>query len=367
MTHYLKTHGLQLLLVAALGIAALAGVLPDAVANGLSPEHSLGLIVGAGVIARVPTIAPFPTDPALTGIVVAYRNNKLVADRVLPRVGVGAREYKYWEFNRADAFTLPETRVGRRGKVNTTEYGGAEKTGACQWDALDAEVPVDDVNAAKANGGTYDPVNHHTMLNRELIALRREVRVAGLVFNAATYPVGNKATLAGGDRWSDPASEPMDQLDEARDAMLMSPNVLILGRKSWRFLRKHPQIVKAVHGNDGDSGRASLRQVAELLELDEIILGEGWVNVAKQGQPPEMVRVWGEHASLIHRNAIANTDGGITFGLSPEYRRPIAGQWHDKDIGVEGGIRARTGECLDEKIVAGDLGYFFQNAGDDSE
>jgi hypothetical protein len=363
MTHYLKAHGLQLLLVAALAIAALVGVLPDALANGLSPEHSLGLIVGAGVVSRVPTVAPFPTDPVLTGIVIAYRNDALIADEVLPRVPVSRREYRYMQYAMADGFTLPETRVGRRGRPNTTEFGGTEATGVCNWEALDAEIPSADINEAPPG---HNPVNQHVMLNRDLIALKREKRVADLVFNANTYPVGRKATLSGSDRWSDPASKPIEKIEEAKDGLIMRPNIGVLGRKTWRYLRTHPQILKAIHKNDGDAGIASRRAVAELFELEDLYIGEGWVNLAKPGQAPNMVRVWGEHAAFLHRNRSASTIGGITFGFTAEVGRSVAGQWHDKDIGVEGGIRARTGECVGEKVCAPDVGYFFQNAGDDS-
>ena len=33
--------------------------------------------------------APFPIDPELTAIAIAYRNGRMIADEVLPRVPVG--------------------------------------------------------------------------------------------------------------------------------------------------------------------------------------------------------------------------------------------------------------------------------------
>ena len=41
---------------------------------------------------------PFPIDPQLTAIAVMYRNERLIADEVMPRVSVGQREFKSgWE------------------------------------------------------------------------------------------------------------------------------------------------------------------------------------------------------------------------------------------------------------------------------
>ena len=38
-------------------------------------------------------LRPFPTDPRLTGIVIAYRNAELIADRILPRLEAGIPYY----------------------------------------------------------------------------------------------------------------------------------------------------------------------------------------------------------------------------------------------------------------------------------
>lgn len=312
-------------------------------------------------VARNPTIAPFPTDPVLTGIVIAYRNGKLIADRVMPRVTVGKKEYKYFKYAKGDRFTLPDTRVGRRSKPNTTEFGATEDVGMCVWNALDAHIPNADIDGAPPG---HSPVNQHVMTNTELIALGREKRTADMIFNAANYPAANKTTVAGTDRWFHADSDPIGQIEAAKDALIMSGNTLVLGRKTWRHLKTNRAVVSAVNRNDGTKGVARLQDVADLLELDEILVGEGWVNTAKPGQAPNLVRVWGNHASLHHINRNANAEGGITFGFTAQYGGPLAGQWPDKNIGAEGGICARSGECVEEKIVASDLGYFFQNAGD---
>ena len=65
----------------------------------------------------------FTENPTLTAIAIAYRNpdQVLIADEVLPRVNAPGRNFKWLSYNEADAFTLPNTRVGRRG---TPKSGG---------------------------------------------------------------------------------------------------------------------------------------------------------------------------------------------------------------------------------------------------
>jgi hypothetical protein len=321
---------------------------------------------------RTPTLAPFPTDPVLTGIVIAYKNPAYIADQVLPRVPVGAMEFRYLKYAKGDAFTLPETKVGRRSRPNTTEFGATEEAGFCAGYGLDAEIPRSDVDGAARQraqfGGNYDPVNHHTMMNRDLIMLGREKRTADLVFTAGNYPAGNKVTLAGNDRWSinDPASDPIQDIESAKDAMIMTPNIGVIGRKAWRYLKTHPVINKALNRDAGDKGIATRRAVADLFELQDIYIGESFVNTAKRGQAEALARVWGPHMALLYINPNANNEAGITFGFTAQSGGPIAGQWEDKDIGLEGGVRTRTGENVKELISAADCGYLITNCGDDS-
>ena len=87
------------------------------------------------------------------------------------------------------------------------------------------------------------------------------------------------------------------------------------------------------------------------------------VNTAKPGQAPALQRAWGKHIAMLHLNSMASIEqGGITFGMTADYGGRIAGRIEDKDIGLQGGVRIRTGERVKELIIAKDVGYFIQNA-----
>ena len=57
---------------------------------------------------------PFPITPAMTAVAIAYRNPRLIADEVLPRVPVPLQEFKYLKYTLEDGFTIPDTKVGRK-------------------------------------------------------------------------------------------------------------------------------------------------------------------------------------------------------------------------------------------------------------
>ncbi|MUI52382.1 phage capsid protein, partial [Pseudomonas aeruginosa] len=136
--------------------------------------------------------APFPIDPELTAIAIAYRNGRMIADEVLPRVPVGKQEFKYWKYDLAQGFTVPETLVGRKSKPNEVEFSATDETSSTEDHGLDAPVPQADIDDAPTN---YNPLGHATEQTTNLILLDREARTSKLVFNPNSYAAGNKRTL----------------------------------------------------------------------------------------------------------------------------------------------------------------------------
>lgn len=312
---------------------------------------------------------PFPVQQQLTAIALAYRNERYVADEVLPRTPVPAREFKWQQFNRDELFTVPETQVGRKGEPNEVQFSGTEQASFVNDFGLDDVVPNEDIATAPPG---YDPLGRATEGIAELVALDRERRVANLVTALATYPVANRATLSGTSQWSDfTNSDPYTAIMTAFDGMLMRPNVLVMGRRVYSRLRVHPRITAALapsaNGNSGTSnsgGRpATTMALAELLEVDRIIVGESWVNSAKPGQTASIQRVWGNHVAALHINPAASIRGNaITFGFTAEWGSRVAGSMPEPKTGLRGAQRVRAGESVRELVVASDVGFLWRDA-----
>lgn len=300
-----------------------------------------------------------PINPDLTSIAIAYSNSNLVADLVLPRVGVGSPDFKYLTYNKNDRYTLPETQVGRTGKVNEIEFGATEASSSVKDYGLEDPVPQADIDNAPVN---YDPLGNAVEGIMDLVLLGREKRVADMVFAAANYDTGLKQTLSGTDQWSDfTNSDPIGDILENADLAIQRPNKLVIGREVFTQLRQHPSIVKATHGNSGDKGIIAMQALGELFEMD-VIVGSPWLNTANPGQTASFSRVWGKHAAMLYIDPTANTRRGVTFGLTAQYGDRVSKSWHDENIGLNGGTRVKTGESVKELIVASDVGYLFTNA-----
>lgn len=305
-------------------------------------------------------LSPYTIDPALTAIAVAYRNPTYIADAVAPRIPVDKQRFTFMQYAADTMFNRPDTRVGRRSKPNEAHLDALEVTDSTEDFALDGGIPRADEDNADSR---YDPLGNEVMFLQELIALDREARVAGIVFNNATYDASLRTTLSGTGQFSDYAnSDPIAVINDALDAPLVRPNQLVIGQQAWTRFRAHPKIVAAVMGTGVRDGNASRQAVAELFELDEVIVGASRMNSAKRGQAPALTRLWGKHIALLHKAPVPQAKGATTFMGSFQWGERIASQWEDKNLGMRGGTMVRTGESLRERVIAAQAGYFIQNA-----
>lgn len=310
----------------------------------------------------------FPINPQLTAIALAFQNTsaQLIADKVLPRIQT-AKKFNYTVYSAAQGYSVPETRVGRKSEPNMVDFGGTSVTLECEDFGLDDLVPNDEVDAFESmpkpsTGGPVSPIDLSVMMLTGLVLLDREVRAAGLVFAAGSYSAGNQSTLSGTGQWSDrAASDPLAAITVAMDIPLVRPNKLAIGQQAWTQLRMHPKLVQAIGKSAQTAGYASREAVADLLELEEIIVGQGFVNTAKRGQAPVYARAWGKHAALLHVDAMAAQLQQPTFGWTANWGGRIAGMIPEPKNGLRGGQRVRAGESVKEVIASQDAGYFFQN------
>lgn len=352
---FTRRHAVPLALAFAVFVALQAGFVSETM-TGFAP------------IMAMATTA-FPVNSELTAIAIGFQNPDaaLIADRVLPRVPT-PKKFSYTVYSAALGYTVPETKVGRKSEPNMVDFGGSLVAGEVVDYGLDDLVPNDEVAAWEsmpkpATGGPVNPLALSTMMLTGLVQLDREIRVAGTVFNAANYAAANQATLAGTSQWSDYAnSNPLQAITNALDTPLVRPNKMVIGRLAWTVLRGHPKIVQAIGRSAQTAGNASLQQVADLLELQEILVGAAFYNTAKKGQPPVYARAWGKHASLLHIDSLAAQLQQPTYGWTAQWGTRIAGDLPEPKSGLRGGVRVRSGESVQEVIVSTDAGYFFQNA-----
>lgn len=354
MKTYLRSNWLNLSL--ALVICIIVGL-------GLAPHDSLVAIPLIGL-----STTSFPVNPELSAIAIGYKNRDvdLVADMVLPRVQKGGKKFAYTKYTQADAYTVPPTRVGRKSEPTMVDFGGTLINDECVDWGLDDLVPNDEVlafNAMPHPGSLVGPLQKSTSLLAGLVALDREIRVAGVVFNAANYIAANKATLAGATQWSDfTNSNPLDAILAALDLPVFRPNTLVLGQAVWTKLRQHPRMIQAANASAQTGGAITRQQLADLIEVKNIIVGAGFVNTAAKGQTATISRVWGKFAAALYVSEDAANADQPTWGFTAQFGERIAGVIDEPKAGLRGGQRVRVGESVKEVVASSDVGYLWSAA-----
>lgn len=312
---------------------------------------------------------PFTVDPVLTGIAIGYRNpaQALIADDVLPRMPVGGEKFSWTEYPLAESFSVPDTRVGRLGRVNRVEFTGKEQSSAVEDFGLEDVIPRSDITEAanmRARGlGNFDPELRAAEGLTDLVALDREVRVATMVQDPANYAAGRKIALTGTDQLDDyEHSDPIEVIKAALDGTLIyRPNTIAMGSAVWSKLSSHPVLVNAIRGNLTNKGIISRAEFAALFEVQRVLVGEGYINVARKGQAANLQRVWGKSIQCLYLDPNPR-DGSITWGLTATYGGKVGMRQEDADVGLHGGVAVRVGERVKELLVAKDVGYQIQDA-----
>ena len=217
---------------------------------------------------------------------------------------------------------------------------------------LDEPVP----NQDQMNGPSESALMRATQRVMGFVELRREQRAAAMVSDPANYAY--TATLSGTSQWSDYTnSDPLNDLLTYLDMPFVRPNKLVIGRAVWTILSQHPKLTSSFAIN---SKIISKDQLAGLLEIDEIIVGDGWINTNAKGQTVSKTRIWGKFCAGIYQGNIANDSAG-TWGYTAQFGNRIAGTIQDPDIGLFGGVKVRAGESVREVVTAKEFGFLLNN------
>ena len=310
---------------------------------------------------------PFETQTELTNIAMAVSPPGLIADVVSPRIPAPYK-FAYTKLDTADRLSIPDSRASRAGRVTEVEFGSTDAVDQTEDWALACAVPDRDIDEARKQNASYDPLAVATDALTTLMKLDREKRVVDQVFDTGSYAAGYHATLAGGSQWSHADSNPLAAILEKMDVPLVRPNTLVLGQQTWTKLRQHPKIVEGVNmsgAGDKASGAATMKAVAELLELDYVAVGRVQHQTARRGQDEVYSYMWGKHAALLHVNrALSGMQSAMpSFSFTAEAMALAVGTYQDASRGIRNGSTVVKASMSCKELTAwSKAGYLWKNA-----
>ena len=300
-----------------------------------------------------------------------YTNRDMIADDVMPPVVVKKMADKIWALPTSTLLSTPNVAIaGSRARPGEVPYApNSSLSYACNAYGL---VDFND-NDAIANADTpLDLRVISAMVLKGFLDLARELRVAAKVFGSSYYGTSTE-TVSGADRWDQASSDPVAQLLAAKETMLSTPNVLVLGGQVWPKLRTNPNVLKYILGRAGVSNigqvpaMMQLAFFAEMLEVERVVVGRAKYLTNQEGGTATQGYVWGKSAALIRVEANPNPKQTACFGYtyrfeSIAYRNEVI---PERLPGRSGGEYLKLTHADDEKVLGADeaanpTGYLFQ-------
>jgi hypothetical protein len=312
-----------------------------------------------------PTSQAQHLDAALTNVSVAYiqMQDHFISGRVFPRVPVVKQSGKYWSYTKADWFRDEAEKRADGTESAGSGYGvSSTNTYFCDVTAFHKDVG----SQARANADApLDPDRDATLFVSQRLLLRSELQWVTEYFSTGVW--GTTSTPS--NLWSSyTTSDPIDDIEAGKETILgntgFEPNTLVVGYKVWRQLKHHPDIVD--RHKHVSSGSITTDMVAQLLELDRILVSKSIKNTAQEAATASYSFTAGLDALLCYVNPspglLAPSAGynfiwtGVSGGLGTEVAISNFPLDKEKADRIEGEI------AFDYKVIGSDLGYFFNGA-----
>lgn len=239
-------------------------------------------------------------DPILSTHARGYRNSTFIADTLFPRVTIPSRSMRVLKFGK-EAFRMMNTRRAPGTDKKRIQYGYASNPISLVQDALEGVVPIEHQEEAQNVPGVDLGAGAVNMV-LDVVDLGHEYESARLARNPDNYDANHKLALTATDRWSDPASDPKADFDEAKETIRRSigryPNTLALGPNSGNALKNHPKIKEQFKYTGRDSITTDM--IAAYFDIKKVVIGAA-IYLPETADDAALANdVWGDDAILAY-------------------------------------------------------------------
>lgn len=288
----------------------------------------------------------------------------MIADLILPPVDVEFKTDQYYTITKSDWLREADDVRAPSGRAKRIEWDLSTDSYIALNYALAEEYPVETVENADAALQFRENTAMHLV---ESLMRLKERRVATIVMSGGN--VGSGVTLSGASQFSAfTTSDPIGIINDGHQWMEdehgLSPNTMVTTRKVIRVLRQHPKLLD-LYKYTG-AGQLEMAQLAEVFEVDRILIGKGIIENATQGGTSSITNIWDDNILLAHiepATGLRTKTLGLQFRwTNPRFGTPFAiMQSLNDEAGSEHTEIEEASYHQAEKITAADLGYVIQD------
>lgn len=310
-----------------------------------------------------PTANDRHVDAVLTQISVKYMQEEegFVAGDVFPTIPVDKKSDFYYTYDKEDWFKDEVERLA----PNSESAGSGYNVGTDDYsaDVYAFHKDIDIFGEGNADE-VFDDRQDATEFVSSRFLIRQENQWVDDYFGPTVWDTAVDGSTAGLDQWDDDAnSDPVNDIEDGRRQILSTtgfmPNTLVLGWDVKRHLKNHPDLRDRV---DGDTVTNEI--LARIFEVDRVLVARAIQDTSEEGGTPNFGFIHGNHALLAYVEP------------TPRRKRPTAGYnfvWtgvsglgtevaiQEFDIDERHTTRIEGIRAWDNKVVASDMGYFFEN------
>lgn len=262
-------------------------------------------------------------DRHLSNVAINFRPTGFIADMVFPVVNVQNQTDLIKTYNQADLFRQENTRRAPGALANKVSFQVSSDNYVALNYALAADVTIEDrANADPAF--IRDLEEGRVQRTVDGLNLDWETRVAAQATN--TSNVGTSAAVA--SSWtdlsnSDPLSDVWTQIDNIEDTTGFRPNRVLFSGDAWRNFSRHNNIIDKTRatGVTGAGLNATVEDVAALLQVERVLVGQSYRNTAEEGIDLALSRIWGDEV-LVYFAPLTPSIEMPSFGYTFRWSAP---------------------------------------------
>jgi hypothetical protein len=303
-----------------------------------------------------PTARQSHLDVALTNVSVAYQNAAYIFDQVFPTIPVAKQTNKYFVFPKA-AWYRDETGVRAPGtRAPRATYDLSTDSYVCLERALAHPVPDEVV---ENSDDPLRPLVRGTNYVTDQLMKKQEMDVLDLVFGT-----GWSSSATPSPTWDNDTADPLGDIETGMNTVALAigrePNVAVIGRGLWRYIKNHPDIVDRIKGGatGGNPALVTTQNFAALIEMEKVLIARSIKDTGLEGAASSISYIGGNHMWLGYVTGSAALD------------EPSAGylyQWKGREVNRyrEDQEHQDVVEALaswDVKVTASDAAYLIKSA-----
>lgn len=324
-----------------------------------------------------PDIGTIHRSAALSAISIGYKNSMFIGDRVFQNIPVAKQADYYYIFPKGAWFRLS---AGLRGPGAEARRGGyvlSDVEYNCKERAWAHPVPIESINNADDALSPWETGVSFATLK---VMLAKERLISTLCCTAANWTSSNDAEggwAAGAGNTFIP--DVLTAKETVRQLIGMYPNVMIMDPKTFKELKQETSLIDRIKytGTQGAPADVTLQTIAQLFELDEVLLGGAIYSDAEEvlaGTDFNAVDLWETNSTkgacfLFYRPPAPGREmpaAGYVFQwkggaghpdlvLPGDNYRDVRYWWESspKQYVVE------ASENIDAKVTSADAGYLF--------